>query len=189
MDNDDFRRSRPTLHRLMGEAPALLLGDALLCGAFEVLSLPPFHAFHTQRLVRELSLAASGSQLVGGQFDDLIFEKQKIPFSSESLMSIHRRKTGALFGAAVSMAYILAHKDKFEEHKLSVYREWGIKLGVIFQHIDDLLDNGLLLKELGETRLRERCEELSQELVNESSSFWENNRTQSLLNYFLLRHQ
>jgi hypothetical protein len=42
---------------------------------------------------------------------------------------------------------------------------------------------------LGETRLRERCEELSQELVNESSSFWENNRTQSLLNYFLLRHQ
>jgi geranylgeranyl diphosphate synthase type II len=186
MDNDDFRRGRPTLHRLMGEAPALLLGDSLLCGGFEILSGNDFNATQSQLLVRELSLAGSASQLVGGQFDDLRFEKQSTAEIS-LLHDIHRRKTGALFGAAAAMTAIALERSGYGKEEIKKLRDWGVDLGIIFQHIDDLLDEGLLYKKLGEAGLRARCRELAADLVERSSAFWDASATEGLVNYFLER--
>ncbi|MBP7844269.1 MAG: polyprenyl synthetase family protein [Proteobacteria bacterium] len=186
MDNDDFRRNRPTLHRLMGEAPALLLGDSLLTGAFEILSQCTLEAPDTLSLIKELSSASGAAQLVAGQLDDLKFEKN-LNTSLETFHDIHRRKTGALFGAVCSMSYFAIKPSHVDKSQLNELRNWGIDLGIIFQYIDDLLDNGTLLQKLGREELLNKCHQLSDSLIQRSSQFWNSKESQSLLEYFLKR--
>lgn len=186
MDNDDFRRNRPTLHRLMGDAPALLLGDSLLTGSFEILSECTLESPDTLSLIKELSMASGAAQLVGGQFDDLKFEKN-LNTSLETLHDIHRRKTGALFGAVCTMSFFVLKPYWVDKAQLSELRHWGIDLGIIFQYIDDLLDNGTLVQKLGRNELLNKCQQLSESLIQRSAQFWNPKESQSLLDYFLKR--
>jgi geranylgeranyl diphosphate synthase type II len=148
LDNDDLRRGRPTCHKVFGEAMAILAGDSLLTLAFEVLSrLPYIDAERKIRLVEELA-RASGTVggMIGGQVHDIEGEKQA-PTAS-LLESIHRAKTGALLRASLRMGAIYAGATHSE---LSALSEFGERVGLAFQIIDDVLDVEESSEKLGKT--------------------------------------
>jgi geranylgeranyl pyrophosphate synthase len=138
MDDDDLRRGRPTLHRVFGEAAAILAGDALLTLAFELLGSRPTGALHAARRADAVVLAARASGvagMVGGQIADLEAECQAI--DATALEWIHLRKTGALFEASCEIGALHAAAGEAPRAALAAY---GRKLGLAFQIADDLLD-------------------------------------------------
>ena len=140
MDDDDLRRGRATCHKAFGEATAILVGDALLARGFEVLANDVRPAAAAARCCAVLGHAAGAAALVGGQADDLAMaDKQAdaLTISEEQLRSIHARKTGALFVAALEMGAITAEASGQQIEALVGY---GRRLGLAFQITDDLLD-------------------------------------------------
>ena len=135
MDDDDLRRGRPTCHKQFDEATAILVGDALLARAFEVLATEIQPAERAARCCAELARAAGANELVGGQADDL--DQSVNEHSIERLEFIHRRKTGALFRASLRLGAIVAEANSRELAALDLY---GQHLGLAFQVVDDLLD-------------------------------------------------
>jgi geranylgeranyl diphosphate synthase type II len=139
MDNDDFRRGKPTSHRVYGEAIAILAGDALLTLAFEIMTRslaegsvsPPA----VLRVVSEIAQAAGPAGLIGGQVMDLLFSDRET--DENTLLYIHRSKTGALYRAAVRSGGILAGASDEMLRSLTLYAE---HLGLAFQIQDDILD-------------------------------------------------
>ncbi len=139
MDDDDFRRGQPSCHRAFGEAMAVLAGDALLTLAFDVLArpIPGVPEARQLRAVAELARAAGTGGLIGGQVDDLAAEGRVLDI--DELQDISRRKTGALFQAAVRCGALLAGAGDAEIEALTGYaREFGLA----FQITDDILDAG-----------------------------------------------
>lgn len=148
LDNDDYRRGKPTCHRAFGEALAILAGDALLTLAFEVLAcLTVVDGERRARLVRELA-KASGTLggMIGGQVADLEGEG-KAP-DAALLESIHRAKTGALLRASVRMGALYASAASGQLAALSRY---GEHVGLAFQIVDDVLDVEESSEALGKT--------------------------------------
>jgi len=148
LDNDDFRRGRPTCHKVFGDAMAILAGDALLTLAFEVLAkLENVDAERRILLVAELA-TASGTVggMIGGQVNDLEGEG-KFP-AAHLLESIHRAKTGALLRASVRMGAIYARATGRQLAALSSY---GEHIGLAFQIVDDVLDVEQSSEALGKT--------------------------------------
>lgn len=143
LDNDDFRRGRPSAHKRYNEATALLAGDGLLTDAFSILSNRNMFCEINQpaeigiNLIKELSTAAGSLGMVLGQSLDLHWTG-KSTLSIETIIEIHRLKTGALMGAATAMGATIAG---VESSKISNMREFGTLLGLTFQILDDLLDN------------------------------------------------
>jgi geranylgeranyl pyrophosphate synthase len=139
MDDDDFRRGRPTTHIKFDEATAVLTGDALLTLAFEALAdatgKGKVPAARTVQLVKELARASGSTGLIGGQVDDLAAEGRAV--SLHELRSIHRRKTGELFTASLRAGAILAGARTKE---LAVITRFGHLFGQVFQITDDILD-------------------------------------------------
>lgn len=138
MDNDDFRRGRPTNHRVYGEATAILAGDALLTLAFNILSNldeTSVPALKTVGIIRALSRAAGCTGMVGGQSLDIRNEGRKL--SLDEMRDIHRRKTGALIEASVEIGGILG--DACTDDMI-VLKRYGSALGLLFQIVDDILD-------------------------------------------------
>ncbi|MCL6635586.1 MAG: polyprenyl synthetase family protein [Peptococcaceae bacterium] len=136
MDDDDFRRGRPTCHKVFGEAAAILAGDALLTLAFEVLAKCEGAA--PEKVVRvtgELAFAAGSQGLIGGQVVDTLSADGEI--DARTLEYIHRHKTGALYRAAVRTGAILAGASEPQLAALTSYAE---HLGLAFQIKDDILD-------------------------------------------------
>lgn len=155
MDNDDFRRGRPTNHRVYGEALALLAGDALLVRATEALARhtpPVVDRAALLDVVAELARVSGAEGLVGGQVDDLAFTGQlvgkEITVDEKTLRSIHRRKTGALLSfSSWSGAYLAGARGDAAE----AFRRFGELLGLAFQITDDLLDVTGDIQTLGKT--------------------------------------
>ena len=135
MDDDDLRRGRPTCHKQFDEATAILVGDALLTRAFEVLATGIQPGDRAARCCAILAKAAGAEALVGGQADDLAAEFRHI--GVERLQSIHRRKTGALFRASLELGAVAADASAEQRQALVLF---GEKLGHAFQIVDDLLD-------------------------------------------------
>ena len=143
MDNDDFRRGRPSLHKAFDEATALLAGDAVLTDAFRVLSDDGFSTFLSGvapgdriRLVRELARAAGGGGMVAGQALDMHWTG-KGGYTNSDLNAVHAGKTGALIGAAAAMGAISAGASEGDAER---WREFGVLIGVAFQAVDDTID-------------------------------------------------
>ena len=140
MDDDDLRRGRPTCHKVFGEAVAILVGDALLARAFEVMArdvLPPGRA---ARCCGVLARAAGATALVGGQAADLEMAEHNADQLHDGLRrleAIHHRKTGALFVAALELGGLTAEANAPQLAALAAY---GQKVGLAFQITDDLLD-------------------------------------------------
>jgi geranylgeranyl diphosphate synthase type II len=139
MDDDDLRRGLPTCHKKFGEATAILVGDALLTLAFQVLSEDvPFTAV-AAGCCADLAKAAGVAGMVGGQMDDLAAEKRS-ETSLEMLESIHRRKTAALFRAAVRLAGRIGLAGRERADWMIALDRYAACLGLAFQISDDLLD-------------------------------------------------
>jgi len=148
LDNDDFRRGRPTCHKVYGDAMAILAGDALLTLAFEVLAKMEYaDASKRIELVGELA-TASGTVggMIGGQVNDLEGEG-KHP-TAQLLESIHRAKTGALLRASVRMGAIYAGAAA---DQLAALTSFGEHIGLAFQIVDDILDVEQSSEALGKT--------------------------------------
>lgn len=151
MDDDDLRRGRPTCHKQFDEATAILVGDALLARSFEVIAGGIRPAERAARCCLELAGAAGAEALVGGQAADLGAEFRDLDLPQ--LESIHRRKTGALFRAAVRLG---AHAAGARDEQITAIDAYGSQLGLAFQVVDDLLDvagnEGRVGKKLGKDR-------------------------------------
>lgn len=134
MDDDDLRRGRPTLHRKFDEAVAVLAGDALLTFAFELVAreLP---ADTSAAVAGVLGRAAGSLGMVGGQVMDLEAEGKAL--DPDEILAVDRHKTAALFSASFEMGGICGGADGSERGLL---REIGLRLGIAFQIVDDLLD-------------------------------------------------
>jgi len=139
MDNDDFRRGRPTCHKVYGEAIAILAGDGLLNMAFEVLSdlhqLKSVPANRLIAIIKEISTASGVFGMVGGQVVDMESEGKDIDFPT--LEYIHTHKTGALIRASVRVGALYARAGKRDFTALTHY---GEMVGLAFQIADDILD-------------------------------------------------
>ena len=148
LDNDDFRRGRPTCHKAFGEATAILAGDALLTRAFQVLAETQNAPAAVQlALIRELAAAAGTVDgMIGGQMEDL--EAQGRTVEEERLLYIHRSKTGALIRASVRMGGMFAEASSEALDRLS---EYGSAIGAAFQIVDDILDIEGTTESLGKT--------------------------------------
>ena len=137
LDNDDYRRGKPTCHKVFGEAMAILAGDALLTHSFYILSnMQKVSDLIKVKIIKEISNAAGFAGMVGGQVVDIESEGKSLP-DKDTLNYIHSHKTGALITAAVRCGAFLA---KASEDKLELLTAYGKSLGLAFQIVDDLLD-------------------------------------------------
>jgi len=136
MDNDDFRRGRPTCHKVFGDGIAILAGDALLTIAFEIVShAKPASRYATPILLREIAVAAGSQRLIAGQVADLEAEGKNV--KRGQLQFIHENKTAAIITTSVRLGAMSANADA---KKLSAVTRFGQRLGLAFQVIDDILD-------------------------------------------------
>lgn len=136
MDNDDMRRGRPSCHKAFGEDTALLAGDALLTLAFK--KAAETDGIPADRVLKAIAMLAENagiSGMVGGQVEDLAFEKSGATI--EQLRGMYLKKTSCLLSAGAVCGSILAGAD---EEKLKYAAEYAEKLGLAFQIIDDILD-------------------------------------------------
>lgn len=157
MDNDDFRRGRPTNHKVFGEAVALLAGDSLLTLAFNLMASYGLDKNGEKKaLLRVIDLIASSAGykgMVGGQMVDISYEgKDPDPTVVEY---IHRHKTGALIAASVTAGTILAGGNEQEVKSINRY---GQQIGLAFQIADDILniegDRNVMGKGIGSDKVR-----------------------------------
>lgn len=139
MDNDDFRRGKPTNHKVFGEGIAILAGDALLTWAFHLMSsIASKHNVDpviVLDLVSKLAIAAGPSGMVGGQVLDLEGEYQNLTL--DQLEKIHRHKTGDMIHFSIYAGAKLGEANDDQINALNLYAR---KLGLAFQIQDDILD-------------------------------------------------
>lgn len=136
MDDDDFRRGKPSLHKAFSESHAVLAGDFLLTFSFEVIANAPFQS--PQQKVELINLLAKNcgvEGMIGGQIMDMESEDKSIQL--EHLREMHERKTGALILASIEFGAIVANATELYK---SILREFGKEIGLAFQMIDDILD-------------------------------------------------
>ena len=147
MDNDDFRRGKPTNHKVYGEAVAILSGDALLTLAFEVLaSAAPTRRYSIADQIRELAQASGSRALIAGQVADLEAEGKKITVAQ--LRFIHGAKTAALLTSSIRLGAISANATDIDLTALTIFAQ---NLGLAFQVIDDILDVTQTSEKLGKS--------------------------------------
>jgi geranylgeranyl diphosphate synthase type II len=149
MDDDDYRRGRPTCHKVYGDAIAILAGDALLTHAFQILADPSLTAVPAARrlqIIAEVSSAAGSVGMVGGQTMDIQAEGKVL--DPTSLLSLHSKKTGALLRASLRIGGLAGGADDAALASLTCY---GERLGLAFQIVDDILDIEGSTTEMGKT--------------------------------------
>ncbi|MCK4956817.1 MAG: polyprenyl synthetase family protein [Candidatus Cloacimonetes bacterium] len=135
IDNDDIRRGRKSCHVVYGDDIALLAGDALLVSAFEAISLAELDERLKIQLIAELSKESGSTGLIGGQVVDIMSEGKKV--SKKTLEYIHKNKTARLINLPIRFACYLAKASNEDQKRLE---EFGSKLGLAFQIVDDILD-------------------------------------------------
>jgi len=147
MDNDDFRRGKPTNHKVFGEGIAILAGDALLTQAFEIAAQCKAPSRYPHReIILEITRAAGSLQLIAGQVADLEAEGQKL--SELELKYIHERKTSALLCCSIRLGAMSANCSAAQ---LKALTGFGYNVGLAFQIIDDILDITQTSEQLGKT--------------------------------------
>lgn len=160
MDNDDYRRGKPTCHRAFDEATAILAGDALLTAAFEIMSNASLFKGASMEAVmdtaHDIARAAGASGMVGGQQADMEAEGKEVDLPT--LEFIHTHKTGALILASVKAGAKLGGGNKDQNSALAKYAELA---GLAFQVADDILDvtgsTDILGKDAGSDEARKKA--------------------------------
>ena len=144
MDNDDFRRGRPSCHKQFGESTALLAADALVTAAFEVIAHADLPAESRVEAAALLAKAGGARGMLYGQELDKHYEITRA--SEEQLLELHRNKTGALIIAAVELGCTAANAAPALRAALVRY---AAEVGLVFQIVDDILDVTSTTEELG----------------------------------------
>jgi geranylgeranyl diphosphate synthase, type II len=172
MDDDDFRRGKPTNHKVFGEATAVLAGDALLTLAFEWLADAGDMAVAAtgdrglaRRYLRASAALARGagvSGMVRGQARDMGDVK---PSNLQEVEQLHAEKTGALFRAALEVGALVADASPAQQKALA---QFGMDYGIAFQHADDLADNDHVTTQ---SEARRRLSALTEAAMNDLASF------------------
>ena len=153
MDNDDYRRGKLTNHKVYGEARAILSGDALLTYAFEVIANNDrMSDSENIKAIRILAEDSGAFGMIGGQEIDLATEQKK---TYETLVKMHRLKTGALICAAAKLG-VLAAGYGDDAKVLNAAKIYGDAIGLTFQIVDDILDYTKSYVELGKSNSDER---------------------------------
>jgi len=202
MDNSPLRRGKPTLHVIYDEVTAILVGDALNTYSFEVLANAPFSDYTRVKLIAELAHNGGLNGMVLGQAIDCHFENQ--PLSVEDIKILHKNKTAKLIAASLKMGAIIVGREDIAD---SLY-DFGIKLGILFQIQDDILDVTQSSEEagkltnndedknsfvtiLGLEKSLDEANTLADELLSELNSFDENlkNELSPLLVKYINRHK
>lgn len=182
MDNDDFRRGKPTNHKAYGEDIAILAGDALLSLSFEYIARETRNvaAERVLRVIVEVGKAVGAEGLVAGQVVDIKSEGGNGTVGLETLQYIHEHKTAALLTASVVSGAILGGASDMEVQRL---RKYSTCVGLAFQVVDDILDITQTTEELGKTAGKdltsdkttypallglERSKEVAKELVKDA---------------------
>ncbi len=146
MDNDDLRRGKPTVHKQFDEATAILAGDALLVSAFHSFTRTKSPYDLLVKAIESIADAIGSQGIIGGQMADIMYEgKDPDP---DILYYIHSHKTAKFFAGVCKSAAILAEMPQDEIDK---FYEVGMKLGIAFQIIDDILDIKSDAETLGKT--------------------------------------
>lgn len=190
MDDDDFRRGKPSLHKLYDEATALLVGDALLTDAFQVLA----NGYQAQpllaiELVNLLSRSAGREGMVLGQVLDLFASSEE---KGQGLEHIHDLKTGKLIRAAIQGSAQVCGSSASD---LEVLSQFGKSLGLAFQLADDLLDEGSdeptsFVKSHGVKMTKDRLVEVTEDCKALLSHFGAHSRgLLEMVSYNLMRAQ
>jgi len=139
MDDDDFRRGKPSCHKAYGEDSAILAGDALLNLAFEVLAISSVGSIGLEtkiEVIKEIGRSAGISGMIGGQYQDIKITPEN--FKWEDYHSLVMKKTGSLISASIRTGALLGQASPGEIKTLSEYAE---NLGFAFQIRDDILDS------------------------------------------------
>jgi farnesyl diphosphate synthase len=134
MDDSPLRRGKPTLHVSFDEVTAILVGDALNTYSFEILANAPFSDVTRVKLIRELASNGGLNGMVLGQAIDCYFENK--PLKIEDIKVLHTNKTAKLIAASLKMGALIVGREDVAE---KLY-DFGIKLGLLFQIQDDILD-------------------------------------------------
>ena len=142
MDDDDYRRGKPTNHKVFGEAMAILAGDALLNLAFEIMSKDVLENSMSledykrkNRAINEIANYSGINGMIGGQVVDLFSSYENM--DKDKLLFMYKAKTAALFQASIVVGGILGGA---KEEEISILREFSLYLGLSYQIQDDLLD-------------------------------------------------
>ena len=148
MDNDDYRRGKPSTHKKFNEATAILAGDALHDFAFELISghLKNIDENTNLKIINFLSKSTGHIGLAGGQSLDLIYERKNVNINN--ILEMYKKKTGKLFEFSFSSPFILANETK---QRINFSKEYGLLFGQIFQIIDDVLDQINSFERIGKT--------------------------------------
>ena len=152
MDDDDLRRGQPTVHVRYGEAIAVLAGDALHTLAFDTIARSDGPPEVRLRCVERLAAAAGPAGMVGGQVLDM--EAETRTPDARGLEAIHRGKTGALISASVALGALAGGGTVRQADALGAF---GRELGLVFQIVDDLLDEEQTSARLGKSAGKDRA--------------------------------
>ena len=181
MDDDDYRRGKPTCHRKFGEATAILAGDALLARAFGVMA----RGKKSNRLgdaIRELSATIGTLGMIGGQDEEL---RKRRSLNRRDMDFIIEGKTASLFKTSMRLGAIFGSAGKREEKALS---KFGRFLGIAFQLIDDSFDNDGYARIIGKEKTKRRALEFINRAKDELRLFgWRAERLRELADFVINR--
>ena len=137
MDNDSYRRGKPSTHKKYGEATAVLAGNSLLTLAFEIISDEKnlLNAKQKNEIIQLLSNFSGHTGIAGGQELDLKYENKRKKINQ--IIDMQRKKTGKLFNFCLQSSVIIAKKNKKEKN---FFGKLGEEIGLLFQLADDILD-------------------------------------------------
>ena len=157
MDNDDFRRGKPSNHKVFGEANAVLAGDALLTFAPQIIIEKSKDLSDSQiiKILHEYTKFAGAYGLIAGQVVDIESEGGKLVKSpEETLEFIHLNKTAVLFRLAIRCGAIIANANNETIEKLD---DFAKKFGLAFQIYDDIMDEISSFEEMGKTMGKDKA--------------------------------
>ena len=158
MDNDDFRRGKPTNHKVFGEATAVLAGDALLTFAPQIITKHSKNLGSDKllKLLEEYFQYAGAYGVIAGQVVDIDSEKKYPKNAEETLNFIHTHKTADLFKLAIRSGAIIANAT---DEQIADLTDFAEKLGFAFQISDDILDEISTFEEMGKTLGKDKIAE------------------------------
>lgn len=167
MDNDDYRRGKLTCHKKFGEDVAILCGDALLTLSFELLAKSNIK--NKAQIIQEIAQSIGTEGMLGGQLADIQsgnFKKRKVGL--KNLDYINKTKTASLITACLKTGALAALADN---KKLKLLEKFSRDIGLVFQIVDDILDNDGYARALGKKKAEEKARALTLKAKRNLKSF------------------